>query len=268
MALFAARSREEYRRWHQMREQFDRYVSPAVAEYLMVSEANRRPGGQMGTATCLFLDLRDSVRFGATRPADTVMTDLNEMFAALVPAIQANGGSVFKYTGDGLMAVFNAPVASPEGDIGAQGAVDAARAMHRALAALNQRRWIRWQETRHDPLPDPWFPLVIGIGIHTGLLVFGNLGTADRPEFTVIGDTVNLAARLEALTKPDEINTPTVISDVTYHALRRRPPATDPIMRDIKGHGLIAVRGLTAETETEAVAKLENLPRERQGKLV
>jgi adenylate cyclase len=240
LAHFAARSLEEHRRWNDLRATFARYVSPAVAEYLLASEENRRPGGRRGTATCMFLDLRDSVRFAAEYPADVVMRDLNRMFEEIVPAIQSRGGSILKYTGDGLLAVFGAPVPAPEGDGGAQAAVDAALDIVERVAALDARR------RAEDPGA---FPFVVGAGIQTGPFVFGNLGSADRPEFTAIGDTVNVAARLEGLTKPEALDAPVVVGETTYQALTRRPPAGEPVTRDIRGHGPLMIRGLRPAVE-------------------
>jgi adenylate cyclase len=116
-----------------------------------------------------------------------VVSMLNDYHAVMVDAIFTHGGTLDKYTGDGLMAYFGAPLAQADH---AERAVRCALAMYDQLARLNAER-----ERRGEPA------LRMGVGIHTGHATIGNIGAPHRREYTAIGDTVNLAARIEALTK-------------------------------------------------------------------
>jgi adenylate cyclase len=135
----------------------------------------------------------------------------NEYFTEMVGIVMQEDGVVDKYIGDAIMAVFGAPVPKP-GD--AVNAVRAAVRMRRALVTLNQRLEERGMPT-----------LRTGIGIHTGVVVAGNIGSEKRMEYTVIGDAVNLASRLESSTK--ELGVNVLVSEDTYektkHVIEARP---------------------------------------------
>ena len=120
-------------------------------------------------------------------PPDRVVELLNEVHSALVEEVFRTGGTLDKFMGDGLMAYFNAPLDQPDH---ASRAIACAAGMKSALDALNRRR-----EERRDP------PLRLGIGIHTGPATLGTIGTATRGDYTAVGETVNLAAHLEKLTR-------------------------------------------------------------------
>jgi adenylate cyclase len=138
---------------------------------------------------------------------------LNEYFSEMTDLIFDNGGTLDKYLGDGIMALFGAPLAKPDD---ALRSVKTATEMQRALAQLN-RQW----EARSQQ------PLHIGIGINTGPVTAGNIGSAKRMDYTVIGDAVNLASRLCANAAGGQ----TLISESTFHLLNGRFPAQhlDPI---------------------------------------
>lgn len=238
LAHLSGRAQSEHRRRRELRATLSRFLSPAVCDYLLASEANRRLGGRVGRAACLFLDLRDSTRFAAARRPEAVMAALNELFAVVVPIVHAHGGSVFKYLGDGLMAAFGVPEtdgASPGQDESCRRAVASARAILEALDRSNARRLAA------DP---DAFLFRVGIGIHAGEIVYGNIGSPERPEFTLIGDTVNVSARLEALTKDDRFGTPIVVSDVVFQALGDSVDAVGPRQVTVRGHGDEVLWGL------------------------
>ncbi len=196
---------------------FGLYTTPRLRDYLLASPENQRPGGREVEATVLFFDIRDSVRRAAGRSPAEVMGELNAFFAAVVPLIQDHEGLLFRYTGDGFLAVFGAPF--PLEDHAAS-AVRAARGIAGAVAAINAKR-LRGAE--------PWR---FGCGIHTGWLVAGNLGTDERPEFTVIGDTVNLAARLQEQAR--DLRAEIVVSEATYRAAGV-PDGRGPVLCAVKG---------------------------------
>jgi adenylate cyclase len=135
----------------------------------------------------LFCDLRGFTSASERQPPEEVVRQLNEYFEVMVAVIHAHGGVVDKYVGDAIMAVFGAPAGRPDD---ARRAVRAALAMEHALRMHNARRHM-------DGLPS----LRIGVGVHYGDVVAGNIGTTSHAQYTVIGDVVNLASRLESATR-------------------------------------------------------------------
>jgi adenylate cyclase len=136
----------------------------------------------------MFLDIRNFTAFARTRPPEAVVDFLNSLFAFMIDAVDRHGGFINKFLGDGFMAVFGAPLSDPDA------AINAVAAAKSILAEIDRR------ELAQPPDDDRW-TLRVGIGLHVGLAVTGNVGSPRRKEFTAIGDTVNLASRLEQLTK-------------------------------------------------------------------
>ena len=166
---------------------FGRSVTPQIRDFLLSNPASLKLGGSRVEATALFLDMRGSTEFAESREPEFVFAELNLLYAELVPVIEKNGGLVYKFLGDGFLAVFGVPIAIENH---ATAAVEAALEMVATLRIFNQKRvgteGRQWR---------------LGCGIHTGPLAYGNLGNAERADFTVIGDTINLAARIEAWNK-------------------------------------------------------------------
>jgi len=158
-------------------------MSSGVARAVMTAPAPTL-GGEMRDVTILFADIRGFTPLATALGAHAVVDLLNEYFSYMTDVIAAEGGVVDKFIGDGLMALFGLP--TTHGD-DADRAVAAARNMQRALALLSERP--------QSP------PLRIGIGVCTGPVVAGQIGSPDRMNYTVIGEAVNLAARLEGATK-------------------------------------------------------------------
>jgi adenylate cyclase len=153
-------------------------------------------------------DLRGFTTFSEKLSPDEVVRQLNGYHGTMVAEVARHGGEVDKFIGDGMLATFGLERrerAAPS-DHGASAAVECARSMLGALETLNAER-------ANDGLP----PLQMGIGIHTGDVVAGNIGAPGRLEFTVIGDAVNTAARLESATK--ELHVPAVASAATVERL-------------------------------------------------
>lgn len=163
---------------------FGEYVSPAVKEKLLNEPAAQR--GERKRLVILFSDIRGFTAWSERSDPARIVERLNAYFDQMVDAIQAHGGVVDKFIGDAIMATFGGvlPLDSP-----AAGAVAAAQEMRRRLAAQNDRR------AAGEPL------LENGIGIHVGEVLQGAIGSRDRKNYTVIGDSVNIAARLEGLTR-------------------------------------------------------------------
>jgi class 3 adenylate cyclase len=182
---------------------FGRYVSPQVAEHAI--EHGAMPGGQTVEATVLFADIRGFTSLAEQMPADALIALLNRYFTTMATVVTEHGGLVNKFGGDSLLAIFGMPL-NPLDDHPAR-AVQAAVGMYFALQAFNDD-----QRRRDEP------PLHIGIGIATGTVVAGNVGSEERLEYTVIGDTVNLASRLESMTK--SVNAVVLLSEQTARAVQ------------------------------------------------
>jgi len=161
---------------------FGQHVSPAVVDRLLA--ANTDPPSETRPVCVMFLDIRGFTAQSRLRPAAETVALLNDFFGELVAVVDRHNGIVNKFLGDGFLALFGAPLADPAA---ASNALAAARGMLEVVEAWNRAR--------------PRQAMRIGIGIHIGEAVTGTVGSSLRKEYTVIGDTVNLAARLEQLTK-------------------------------------------------------------------
>jgi adenylate cyclase len=190
-------------RWLVVRDMFGRFKSQAIVRELEANPARMTPGGDERVLTVLFADVRDFTTFSETHPAQQVVKLLNTYFNLVVPAIEAHGGTLNQYMGDGVMVLFGAPDPYPDH---AERAVRAAREMVR----LVQAHMKTWAELG---LPD----MRIGAGINTGKAVVGVVGSRNRLDYTAIGDTTNTAARIEAQNKA--FGTQILISATTRAAL-------------------------------------------------
>ena len=175
----------------QTRDLFSRFVPDSVVAQVLEradSEDDVRLGGELLTATVLFSDLRGFTSFAESREPAEVIGVLNRYLTEMSDAILDHDGTLVAYMGDGIMAVFGAPIAS---DDHADKALGAAREMLDRLEGFNE--WLR-SEGMSDGFK-------MGIGLNTGDVMSGNVGSARRLEYTTIGDTTNSAARLEGMTK-------------------------------------------------------------------
>jgi adenylate cyclase len=176
---------------------FGQHVSPQVVERLMLEGADI--ASDIRRVAVMFVDFRKFTEGARSRSPQEVVDRLDGAFAVLVEILDRHGGIVNKFLGDGFLALFGAPFEAPEA---AHHAVAAAREMLVAMHRINRA--------------SSW-PLQIGIGIHFGEVVAGNIGSPRRKEYTVIGDTVNFASRLEQLNK--EFNSQLLISAAVRDAL-------------------------------------------------
>jgi adenylate cyclase len=193
---------------------FGQHVSPAVVDRLLATLTD--PPSEMRRVCVLFLDIRGFTAMSRVRAADATVALLNDFFADMVEIVDRHNGIINKFLGDGFLALFGAPLEDPKAAVHA---LAAARGMLDAVDA--------WNKARPDNV------LRVGIGIHIGDAVTGTVGSPQRKEYTVIGDTVNLAARLEQLTK--ETGAKLLISSSMHEATLGVDGATDL--------GPLAIRG-------------------------
>ena len=193
-----------------VRDLLGKVASPAIA-----AELTRRKltlGGEEKKVTVLFSDLRNFTPLSERLPPGELLEVLNAYLTAMSQIVDAHGGVVDKYIGDALMALFGAPLEMPDQ---ALQAIATALEMRTALDALNERLF-RGQD----------YALGFGIGIHTDTVVAGNVGSPQRYNYTVIGDGVNVASRLQTLTRNPEYSTDIIVSDAALRAVtdaKQRP---------------------------------------------
>jgi len=188
----------------QMRDTFGRYVTREIRDEILAGRASVE--GQVEDVTILFADLRDFTPWVERTEPSAVVGDLNEYFTEMEAAIRSHRGLVLQYIGDEIEAVFGAPLRTADH---ADRALAAALEMRERLARLIARR----VETGRPPLRH-------GIGIHTGTVLAGNIGSAERLTYALVGDPVNLASRIQALTK--EAGTDILLSEATRNRLAGR----------------------------------------------
>ncbi len=211
-----------------VRDMFGRFLPESlVDEVLTRADGDLRLGGVRLVSTALFADLRSFTAFSERTPPDQVIAVLNHFLGEMTDAVLDNGGTLVAYLGDGLLAVFGAPI---ECEDHADRALAAAREMLRGrLESFNG--WLR-QEGHGAGFR-------MGVGISSGPLMSGNVGSERRLEYTAIGDTVNTASRIESLTK--ELGRALLLSQSTRDLLTE--PAPDLVYVDE-----LTVRGRTAPT--------------------
>jgi len=195
----------EDREKRRVKQLFGRYVSKDVYAVLMANPGLARLGGQRREMSVLFSDIRGFTTVTERGQPDEIVAMLNEYFSSMVDLVFKHGGTLDKFVGDMVMALYGAPLDDPDH---ADHAVQTALAMIAELGRLNAR----WQaEGRFSGLD-------IGIGINTGAMIAGNIGSEAIMSYTVIGDAVNLGARLESLNK--EFGTRIIISEATRQQLK------------------------------------------------
>ncbi len=186
-----ASSEATIRHESQIRNSLSRYLSSEVVERVLKAPNELQLGGQRREVTVLFADVVGFTKLSEALPPETVVAVLNEHFTVATQLIHRHGGMIDKFIGDCVMAVWG--ILTPHPD-------DANRAIETAQALM---RWVETQNRRWKQ--HHGIELQLGIGIHSGTAIAGNLGSQSRMEFTVMGDVVNVAARLEAMAQPGQI---------------------------------------------------------------
>ncbi|MCP4517691.1 MAG: adenylate/guanylate cyclase domain-containing protein, partial [Delftia sp.] len=191
---------------------------PTIVKRLVEGEQDISLGGKRQQVSVLFADIRGFTAFSESLAPERLIEVLNQYLALAVDAVLAQDGTLDKFMGDAVMALFNAPLPCPDHT---WRAVRAALAMQEAIARYNV------EGTDHAPLS-------FGVGIHVGQAVVGNVGTVQQMNYTAIGDAVNLAKRLQEHASGGQI----ILSQAAYEALKK-----DVIVQDL---GLLAVKGRAA----------------------
>jgi class 3 adenylate cyclase/CHASE2 domain-containing sensor protein len=230
--IWAVAARSAHDGWHFLRERnrlarmFEGYVSPLVFRSIV---EGRLAGRGRGSLAVLFADVRGFTRLSETSAADDVLDWLNRYYGAVTPILHTHGATIDAFRGDGMNAMFGAP--EPRADA-ASASLQAAREMLAALAELNAA-------LSREGRP----PLQIGIGLGFGPAVFGDVGSRDRRDFTAIGDPVNLAARLQDLTK--QLDCPILMTGALYDDLSvpMKEGLVDFGVQPIRGHSAVRVWG-------------------------
>jgi adenylate cyclase len=186
-----------YEQKHLLRDTISRYVSAEMCEEILKNPELLQLGGRKQPVTVLFADIREFTAMSEKMAPEKVVEVLNDYFTEMVDLVFEHRGALDKFVGDALMAVFGVPVAIPE-----------AASQAAACALAMQARLQEMQAQGRTPIRG------IRIGINTGEAIVGNIGSDKRMDFTVIGDVVNVAARLQELAK--ELKADTLVSEATY----------------------------------------------------
>lgn len=200
VAVENVRAHDRLQREEVARANYSRFMPDYVVKQILENPDSFKLGGVNQRLTVLFADIRGFTRLSESAPPEKVVQLLNRYFSRMSDVIFAHGGTLDKYIGDGLMALFGAPTATPED---ACNAIACAAAMQQQMSHIND-------ELREQELPE----ISIGIGLNTGEATVGYIGSERRSEYTAIGDTVNTSARLESNAKPGQI----LVSEETVKA--------------------------------------------------
>jgi len=185
----------------EIRDIFGRYVHPSVVNQIIADPQALNLGGETREITVLFADIRGSTRLGEITPPEQMMNLLNGYWEKMVEAIWNQGGTITAFLGDGLMAIFNAPLAEED------------HALRAVRAALGMREGVLAYQ-RNIP---PELHVAFGFGINTGQAVVGNLGSGRMQNYTAIGDTVNVAERIQGKASDNDI----LINHTTFIQVRQ-----------------------------------------------
>jgi len=204
------------------RMNLSRYFSRGLAEHLLADERMNRLGGQQKTVTVIFVDIAGFSSLVESYPVEDVVGMLNQFFATVVPVIFNHDGMLDKFLGDGVMAVFGIPDADVKDSLKA---IECASEIQKKVKGLSKS--LEKQELA---------AIDVGIGIATGDVLAGNIGTEEQMNYTVIGEPVNLAQRLESISSPGEI----IVSQLT---LERAQAYAKPQIQ-FEPIGIVKVKGI------------------------
>jgi adenylate cyclase len=204
IAVENVRAHEKLAKEEVARANYGRFLPEYVVKQMLENPESFKLGGVTQTITILFADIRGFTRISEHAAPEKIVDLLNRYFSAMTDIIFAHGGTLDKYLGDGLMALFGAPTTTPKD---ANNALSAAVAMQRRMISINA-------DLREEGFPE----IGVGIGLHTGEVTVGYIGSERRSEYTAIGDAVNTSSRLESNAKGGQI----LVSEATAKAAQTR----------------------------------------------
>lgn len=208
------------------KQMMERYLPSQLIGEFYKENANLEPGGESKEITILFSDLRAFTKFSEQRSADAVVSFLNHYLSRMTDIIFRYNGTIDKFIGDAIMTIFGAPFRKED---------DALRAVQCAVAMVKELDYINQSfEKEQDRLQ-------VGIGIHTGEAIVGNIGSDRRLDYTVIGDNVNLASRIESLTK--HYSCSILISETTFNQIKGKYSMHDKF--EVREIDRVVVQGKT-----------------------
>jgi adenylate cyclase len=241
IAVANARLLAKVKKESEHRANLSRYLAPELVEQLLEGKLNLEMEGATCQVTVLFSDLRGFTAMSERLSSREVFTTLNEYFQRMVDVIIECGGSIDKFMGDAIMAVWGVPTPQ-ENDT--QRAVEAAIKMQQVLKSWNMEREAAGKE-----------PVYMGVGINSGPALAGNLGARQRMEYTIIGDNVNLASRIEGLTSKGQV----LISESTMALVRGLVDAVELPPAKVKGKQhpvkIFEVRGFQTKSQDHGVER-------------
>ena len=220
-----------------IKSSFGRYVTPEIMEMILENPDNQWMKGSEVIASVLFVDIRDFTAMSEEKAPESIVEFLNAYFTRITDIIIRHGGHLNKFVGDEAMAIFGAPIPNAHH---AEAAIQAALDIREEIARFDQ------EKTLED------VTIQVGIGINSGEMLAGNLGSQKKMEYTVIGDNVNVAARLTSIAKPGEI----LITKRTYNL------ANDRTHLRIEKRGKMPVKGRKIKIDVFNVLGLEHEPKE------
>ena len=203
-----------------LNDKLSRYFAPEVASFIQTQSSSDNEERAFDV-TVLFTDIRDFTKMASSMSGGETIKMLNEVHEHLVSCIFLTGGTLDKYLGDGVMAYFGAPIATQDH---ADKALECAQMMRGEIGKLNGKRIARGEK-----------PIALGIGIHSGPAVIGDIGAEIRREFTIIGDTVNTSSRIESLTKKHNVDL--IFTSETKKRLVQSVPCRTLGFDEIRGTG-------------------------------
>ena len=252
--IFSSFVREQKQR-RQIRSAFGQYLSPALIEQLAQSPEKLQLGGEEREMTIMFSDVRGFTTISESYKHDPqgLTALMNRFLTPLTNAILDRKGTIDKYMGDAIMAFWNAPLDDSEHEINA---CEAALDMLERIDALNQEREIEANDGGHA-----YIPINVGVGLNTGVCVVGNMGSNLRFDYSVLGDSVNLASRLEGQSK--EYGFPIIIGSKTAMAVKDRFAILELDFIMVKGKKepevIYAIAGREDIAQSESFQRLRNL---------
>lgn len=218
LALAFNRMAEDLELNEKVKSSFGRYVTPEIMDMILKNPDSHWMKGSKVEASVLFVDIRDFTSLSEDKTPESIVDLLNEYFSRITESVIKHGGHLNKFVGDEAMAIFGAPISNPRH---AEAAIK---------AALDIREKIEHFDKKKD-MDD--VDIQVGIGVNSGEILAGNIGSQKKMEYTVIGDNVNVASRLTSMAKPGEI----LISRQTYDLIKEN------ISVKVERRGMVAVKG-------------------------